>query len=360
MKESKECFENIFLSLIDGVILVSPQGNIQCANLATEEMFQQSCDSFQDKPLNELFPDQPGIFETVRETYHTGASFRDLECYGWRKPLLERFPVHLTIAPYLRQDQEIEGVLLFARDRTMANELEETSRHREQIDNLGVLSLGMAHEIKNPLVAISGSAQLLRTRVDKEHHEFLDVMVKESNRINRLVERMMAFARPANLKIQSINIHQLLEEIVLLEKQSLQNAVTFTQNYDPSLPSIEGDEDQLKQVFLNLIRNAIESMPKGGTLNILTRYFSHYAIRPSKSSGHMQNIFIEITDSGNGIAQEDLLKLFTPFHTTKSKGNGLGLPISLKIIENHSGKIRVTSEKKRGTTARVFLPLKQS
>jgi two-component system nitrogen regulation sensor histidine kinase GlnL len=357
--DSEDLFQNIFSSMIDGMFLVAPDGKIIQTNLASEEMFRQSRDSLLCKSFQDLFPDDPGVEQKIWQTLNIGTSFRDIDCLGRRHNSESPFPVSLTVSPFIK-DNATQGVLIHARDLSLLKELEETSRQMEHISNLGVLSLGMAHEIKNPLVAISGSAQILRNRLPEEHHQFLDVVIKESERINRMMERMLAFARPANLNVQSINIHQVLEDILLLEKKRADGSIEFLPNYDPSLPTVEGDEDQLKQVFLNLIRNAVEAVKGEGRISITTRYHSNYAVKPPQNPGVRQDIIVEITDTGTGIPHEELKNLFTPFHTTKSKGSGLGLPISLKIVENHGGKIKIISEPGEGTTVKVYLPLKQS
>ena len=156
------------------------------------------------------------------------------------------------------------------------------------------------------------------------------------------------------------NIHKVLEEILILEKETFRfKNIRFQQTYDPSLPLIDADEDQLKQVFLNLIKNAIEASRNGGILQIVTRVSSSFAIKTPIASVPRQNIAVEIMDSGEGMDEETQKKLFTPFHTTKSKGSGLGLAISLKVVEDHHGKIKITSEKGLGTTVQVFLPIRQ-
>ena len=221
--------------------------------------------------------------------------------------------------------------------------------------------MGMAHEIRNPLGGIRGSAQLLRQEIkNKSHQEYLDIVVSEVDRIDRMVKRMMDLTRPLDLKLKSTNIHKVLEDILTLEKDTLtRKNGRFEQIYDPSLPPIEADEDQLKQVFLNLIKNAIEASRKGGRIQIITRLSSGYAIKSTSSPVPQQNIVIEIIDSGEGMDEKTQKKLFTPFHTTKKNGSGLGLPISLKIVKDHNGKIKVTSEKGLGTTVQVFLPNSQ-
>ena len=221
--------------------------------------------------------------------------------------------------------------------------------------------MGMAHEIRNPLGGIRGSAQLLRQEIkNKSHQEYLDVVVSEVDRIDRMVKRMMDLTRPLDLRMENTNIHKVLEEILMLEKDTLtRKNGRFEQIYDPSLPPIEADEDQLKQVFLNLIKNAIEASRKGGKIQIVTRVGSGYAVKAVSSPIPQQNIVVEIIDSGKGMDEPTQKKLFTPFYTTKTKGSGLGLAISLKIVEDHHGKIKITSEKGLGTTVQVFLPTRQ-
>jgi len=360
MDDQKDLYLNIFSSLIDGVIVAGHDELIMNANVAAEEMFQQSSDFFLGKSFSELIPDQPEILEKIRKTVQNGTSFRDLECVGFRKSSATSFPANLTLSPFLSKENHLQGALVLVRDMSLFKELEGTSRQLERIASLGVLSLGMAHEIKNPLVAIGGSAQLLHSRLnDPENKEFLDVVIAEVKRIDRMVERMLDLARPGKLEVKSVNIHKVLGDILLLEKNTKGKAIDFDLIYDPSLPSIEADEDQLKQVFLNLIRNAIDSMPAGGQLKMVTRIGSGYTVKSNSSTKPYQGIIIKIIDTGGGISEEDLKNLFTPFFTTKSKGNGLGLPISLKIIEDHQGAMKITSEKGIGTTVQVNLPVHQ-
>lgn len=360
MADQKEFYQNIFSSLIDGVILVEQDGLIMNANVAAEEMFQQSTDSFIGKSVSELIPGPPDIQDKILQTFTTGVSFRDVECLGFRKSKAASFPVNMILSPFLSTEGRPQGVMILARDMSLLKELEGTSRQLEHIASLGVLSLGMAHEIKNPLAAIGGSAQLLRSNLeDPEHIEFLDVVIEEVDRMNRMVERLLSLAHSGKLDIKPINIHKVLGDILLLQNKALDGKIDFTPAYDPSLPSIEADEDRLKQVFLNLIKNAIEAMPDGGKLIITTRISSSYSVKTQASSRPRKDIIVELTDTGVGISEEHLKTLFTPFHTTKSKGNGLGLPISLKIIEDHQGTIKVSSRQGKGTTIQVYLPVQQ-
>ncbi len=350
--------QNIFYSIIDGVLLISPALTIQESNLAIEDMFHRSRDSFIHRSLEELFPRQSHVLDKVRKVLVTGACYHDVEAEGMRNIPSSRFPANLTLSPYLESDDSIQGVVILVKNMTLIRELEERQRPADQLNKLGEIAMGMAHEIRNPLGGIRGSAQLLRQEIkNKSHQEYLDIVVSEVDRIDRMIRRMMNLTRPLNLKLKSTNIHKVLEEILVLEKDSLtRKKGRFEQIYDPSLPLIEADEDQLKQVFLNLIKNAIEASRKGGRIQIITRVSSGYAVKTASSPIPQQNIVVEIIDSGEGMDEETRKKLFTPFHTTKKKGSGLGLPISLKIVKDHYGKIKITSEKGLGTTVQVFLP----
>jgi two-component system, NtrC family, nitrogen regulation sensor histidine kinase GlnL len=361
MKEPDHIHQNIFFSVIEGLILVSPSLSILHSNLAIEDMFHKSRDTIANRPLEELFPRQPQILDKVRKVLTTGACYHDVEANGARKTASIQFPVNLTLSPYLESDDSIQGVIILIKNMSLIRELEEQQRPADHLNNLGALAMGLAHEIRNPLGGIRGSAQLLRQDIRKTaHREYLDVVINEVDRINLLVKRMMDLARPVELKLKDTNIHKVLEDILILEKESLaRKNVRFQQIYDPSLPLIEADEDQLKQVFLNLIKNATEASRKGGTLQIVTRVSSGFAVKTPIASVPRNNIAVEIIDSGEGMDEETQKKLFTPFHTTKSKGSGLGLPISLKIVEDHHGKIKITSEKGLGTTVQVFLPIRQ-
>jgi two-component system nitrogen regulation sensor histidine kinase GlnL len=352
-------FKHIFSSFVDGVVLVSSNGTIEKANPAIEEMFRSSIESITNKPLTEIFPEQSEINSKIKETLTRGVSFRDVRGQGFRKTSQSSFPVSVTVSPYMNNGVPAQRAVLHVRDMSLFKELEESSKRTDELSHLGALSLGMAHEIKNPLVAISGSAQLLRRRLPDQHHKFLDVVIKESERINRMMDRMLDFARPTQLEMKLLNIHQILEEIMLLEKKNRPAGIRFIQNYDPSLPQVEGDEDQLKQVFLNLVRNSLEAMPEGGTLELMTRIHSNYTVKTDKHPNSRQAILVELRDSGSGIEEEELNNIFTPFHTTKSKGSGLGLPLSLKIVENHKGKMNMQSETGKGTQIQVFLPVEQ-
>ena len=254
---SKNLHQKIFYSIVDGVLLISPSLTIQESNLTIEDMFHRSRDSLIDRNLDELFPRQSRLLDIVRKVLVTGACYHDVEAEGTRNTPFSRFPANLSLSPFVESDDSIQGVVILIKNMTLIKELEERQIPADHLNKLGEVAMGMAHEIRNPLGGIRGSAQLLRQEIKKKsHQEYLDVVVSEVDRINRMVKRMMNLTQTLDLQLKSTNIHKVLEEILMLEKDTLNRKNgRFEQIYDPSLPSIQPDEDQMKQLFLNLIKN---------------------------------------------------------------------------------------------------------
>jgi len=359
MAESEKFYQSIFASLIDGIFIISDDLKIITVNQASEEIFQRSKDSFQGLFLEEIFPDQPKVIGKIRQAVVDGTPYHHMEAIGFRKSNNGHFPVNITFSPIIKgSDERSTGVILI-KDNTFTKELLEDSQQVEYLATLSTLSAGMAHEIRNPLSGIRGSAQLLlKDLQDSDQREYIEIVIAEVDRINRLVTKMMDLSHPSSENFNQTNIHQVLEEILVLEGETLKRKKgKFIQVYDPSLPTIEANKDELKQVFLNLVKNAVEASPKGGQVTITTECNNNYTLRKKNNALLTSNIVIRITDSGVGMNETIKKNLFTPFFTTKKRGTGLGMTISLKIIESHKGKIKVTSEKNIGTVVQVFLPI---
>jgi two-component system nitrogen regulation sensor histidine kinase GlnL len=226
-----------------------------------------------------------------------------------------------------------------------------------------MIAAGIAHEVKNPLVGIRGAAQLMKSEISSESGpgkgliEYLDVILKEADRLNGVLEGILDFTRLKPREIKGFNIHSVLDRALLLNEGSVrQNGVVLTRLYDPSLPEVMGNEDQLMQVFLNLIRNAIEAMPASGKLTLVTRMSDLFTSVQTDGKKHRLMV-VKVGDTGPGIKQEHLAEIFTPFFTTKDRGVGLGLALSYQIVQEHLGTIRVESQENEGTTFSVYLPL---
>jgi len=359
MVESENFYRNIFASLVDGILIISADLRVTKVNQAAEEIFQRSRSSFEGEPLSKLFPDQPNIIKKARQSITEGISFHHVEGIGYNKSNNGRFPVNLTFSPLIKDDLEITAGVILIQDTSLLKELQENSQQTEHLSTLSTLTAGMAHEIRNPLSGIRGSAQLLlKDLKNNGQREYMEIVIEEVDRINRLVKKMMDLTRPALNDFKPTNIHQVLEEILILEKGTLEmKEGAFVQVYDPSIPTIKANKDELKQVFLNLVKNAVEASPKGGRVRISTQYNTDYTFRKKQDTLSPHNIVVKITDSGLGMTKTTMKKLFTPFFTTKKRGTGLGMAVSLKIVENHHGKIKVTSEENIGTVIQVFLPV---
>jgi signal transduction histidine kinase len=225
-------------------------------------------------------------------------------------------------------------------------------RRADRLAALGTLTAGLAHEIRNPMVAIKTFVQLLPERFDDSEFmdHFLQVTSDEVERICVLVNELLEFSRPADPNFQKEDINEIARKMILLvENEASKKNIVISKKYGRGLPFILIDKEQVKQVLLNLFLNAIDAIKEEGLITFKTRL-----INKSNSKNYVQ---IEIGDNGDGISKDDLERIFTPFFTKKDTGSGLGLSISYKIIQEHSGFIEVESKVGEGTTFYVDLPL---
>ncbi len=227
-------------------------------------------------------------------------------------------------------------------------------RRADRLASLGSLTAGLAHEIRNPLVAIKTLTQLLPERVDDEEfrNHFLNIAAGEVERISHLVSELLDFARPSTPKFEMEDVNSILDGMILLvSTESKRKNLHIEKEFTPDLPLIKVDREQIKQVFLNILLNAIEATPEGGKITIRTRSF----LKP----GGKPYLQIEFKDTGCGIAEENLEEIFNPFYTTKPTGSGLGLSISNQIVLDHDGYIDVESQRGKGSSFFINLPLNQ-
>ncbi len=235
-----------------------------------------------------------------------------------------------------------------------AADIEETPA-QDRLASIGELTAGIAHELRNPLAGIMTTAETLNENFEPgdPRKEYLDRIINEINRMNQFLIRFFAFARPSKPQKQACRLPQIIDRIIDLEAQNIhRNNISVIKEYQPSLPDIELDANQMQQVFLNLILNSVQAMPDGGELKISIRADNGQNKR--ESSGYLQ---VDISDTGVGIKPQDLNKIFTPFHTTKPRGIGLGLAVSRRILDEHKGMAWVTSKVGEGTTFSIKLPL---
>lgn len=255
--------------------------------------------------------------------------------------------VDTTIVPFLNEQGKPYQYLAIRNDITERKKQEEVLHRQDKLAAVGQLAAGVAHEIRNPLTSMKGYTEFLQLdESDPERLEFLNIILDEIERVNTIVEDFMVLAKPKAVELEEKNVVPLIKNVVsLLEFEARKKNVRLHFNCNQEIIQIECDENRLKQVFLNFIKNGIEAMPNGGDLHVKTMI-------------HDNNVQISIQDSGVGIPKEKLKKLGEPFFTTKKNGNGLGLMVSFKIIESHNGKVFVESEPNKGTTFNILLPAK--
>lgn len=224
---------------------------------------------------------------------------------------------------------------------------EEQLRRADRLSALGELSAGVAHEIRNPLGSIKGAAEILRDDYapDTPKYEFIQILLKETDRLNQIVQEFLSFARPKPPELREADLNAAVESVLSLVAQAARKGgVEVVRKLDPGVGLRNLDAELLKQAFLNLILNAIQAMPRGGVLTV-------------ESALREKAVEVRISDTGTGIPAENRKKLFTPFFTTKADGTGLGLAITSRIIENHKGSLSVQSSPGTGTTFVVSLPV---
>ncbi|HTY20736.1 MAG TPA: ATP-binding protein [Geobacteraceae bacterium] len=355
-----EYYANVIDSVGDGVIVLDREGNITLINPAAEEITGISRRQGQGHLFNEIFAGVQTLLEMTAKTAATGMTISDYENIVLSKAS-HVTPVSATTSPLLKDNGEQIGTILILRDLSNIRELERAVRQADRLSTLGTLAAGLAHEIKNPLGGIKGAAQLLERELPggSELCDYIGIMLKEVQRVNRIVEELLELASPRPLKPVKVNLHKTLGDILILQKRAVaKKNVSFLQQFDPSIPPLLGDESLLIQLFLNLIKNAVEAVGNTGLIKVTSRVLADYSMT-HKGERRARMVAIEISDDGPGIRKDDMERLFTPFFTTKPNGTGLGLAICHKIVSEHRGMIKVDSEPTRGTTFTVMLPLIQ-
>lgn len=267
------------------------------------------------------------------------------------------------------------GLIVWMRDTTEERAFDEEQRLRSRLASIGELSAGVAHEIRNPLTGIANCAQVLRDRIASEDplQRMVAIILDETRRLNRIVESLLSFARPGRPSLREANVVDVVRGVVGLEEARLKAAaIGYEVRVKGKIPPIFLDPDQITQVLLNVVRNAIEAMPGGGAIRLecLTIRRRPYLrkgtgqrrtdrIRYDRDMPLRRYVQIRVTDSGPGIPKDVQARIFDPFFTTRAKGTGLGLSISQSIIKEHSGFLSVHSVERKGTTVTIDLPLER-
>jgi two-component system nitrogen regulation sensor histidine kinase GlnL len=328
-------------SLADAVLVVGADGGVLYINPAAEELFGRSRERAVDLPVRALPGGTPlaAVAERARVTQESQSV--DLPGPGDGALL----PVEVT--PLFDGAACIGAVLVLRRPRSS-----------EQALDFEALAAGLAHEIKNPLAGLQGSAELLAREAEGAAREYAQVIAREAKRVDGLVRELLDLARPTALHTVAVDVHEVLADVLVLAR-GLPGAerIAFVERYDPSLPPIQGDVEKLTQVILNLVRNAIEAAAQVEHPSVLFET-GVAGLRVRSANGRTRPLArISVLDNGPGVAEPMLNRLFTPFATSKPHGTGLGLAISRRIVDAHGGRMEVKNRPAGGAEANVFLPL---
>jgi two-component system sensor histidine kinase HydH len=343
LSEMRSYTENVVESMASGLVTVGTTGRIVSTNRKASRLLGLDMGQAHGRPLESLMPSQCLNINEVVE-HGKGIIEKEVDCPSGQGGTV---PLSVSVTPLKDSEGGKMGAVIILRDLREIKELQEKVRRSERLAALGRLASGVAHEIRNPLSSIKGFAQYFRDKFEtgSEDRSYADIMVQEVERLNRVITQLLDFGRPRELRLDLHPLSQILEHPLQLIRADLKKrGITLIESPFPE-EEIKVDSDQITQALLNIFLNAIESMERGGALRV------EIVKKPEK-----RGVEIWISDSGPGITQGNLSRIFDPFFSTKKKGTGLGLAITANIIEAHGGEILVESKEGKGTTFKVFLP----
>lgn len=346
-------------AVLDGIVVLDSERRIDVVNAEACRVLEISAETARGTVIDSLLSDPHPLVDIVRRVQKSGrSSLQDELDIGRRRA--EDLVVDVAVSPLSEgRGGGGDGIVMVLRDRTISKSLRERVDEREKLTSYGHIAAGIAHEVKNPLGGIRGAAELIgRWSEDERTSNAAELIMREVDRISGLVEELMVFARGDELDERSVNLHWVLDSVIeLIRMDPLAEGITIERVYDPSIPELFADADRLRQIFINLMRNALQAMEEQpGTLSIETRMtLDHRLANHEGRSG--PTVEIRIRDTGSGIEPEILDRLTTPFFTTRTQGTGLGLAVSRHWISRHNGTLRIASRLGEGTTVHVQLPL---
>jgi two-component system sensor histidine kinase HydH len=332
-----------------GLVALDGKGRIISFNQAAEATLRLSSYQVTGRTASEVLPRQVLDMVAALKNSTRTAIGKEFDCFF---PDGRTIPLDVTLSSLKGEDGTVWGTILLFRDLTEVQSLKRELETSRRLASLGRLAAGVAHEIRNPLSSIKGFATYFKERYkdNPDDQKTSEIMIKEVDRLNRVITQLLEFARPPAIQKKPTSLQSLIQHsLKMIERQASAKEIQILSHHLPSeMKEIDLDPDGINQVLLNLYLNAIEAMEQGGTLTV--------SLSREESSPWVKII---VSDTGTGISKEDLEHIFDPYFTTKQTGTGLGLAIVHKIIEAHRGEVKAESEIGRGTTVSILLPGKE-
>ncbi len=341
--------DHILRSVGSGILTMDLQGNIASWNPAAE-----SVTGYSHEEINNCW--KQVFAESIKGIFGHADSMRE-KPFRFNGQIVkkngEKALLGMTASLLRDEANTVRGIILVFQDITKLVEMEDQVRRQDRLASVGSLAAGIAHEIRNPLASISGSIQVLKSELElkDDNKHLMEIVVREADRLNTIISELLEYARPRNAQNEQVGLASILDDTVMLLKNSgnVSKEITYIREVDP-LIVLQGDSQRLRQVFWNLLINACQAMQTGGVLTIKAVQYVH----DDEDTSWCE---ILISDTGIGIAQGSIDRIFDPFYTTKNGGTGLGLAVAYRIIDDHQGTITVESVPGKGTTFRVRLPM---